>query len=329
MPTAVTVNELRFGAEEGVAIERALSLGRAAWAEVGPGAPVWVYAASLAGDARAIGAYQHDEDALAQAVRESIPLHRRATGGPAAVMGEGVLYAALALADASALMECPRDRVLNRNVRPFLAAMRKLGGAAHYFGREALSLDRRPAGLLGWTRASDGAVLIELVLGVERAAFVPDDELGLPIADRLLGKAPIVVRDAMPAFTPRAFAEALVEACGAMAGLEPLEATLTPKQAGPTPWPALRWSSPRSIPIGHLRAGLALDARGVVEHAALVGDFYQDAQAPDLLQAALVGGLPTPERLRDALNVTYGPHGAVIEGLRSLQPALEAFLELA
>jgi hypothetical protein len=322
------VSELAWWAESEVDVERALELGRGAWRGVDASIPVRVVVAGLRGDARVLGAHQHAEDALSASVRAETPMLRRATGGPAAVMGEGVCYAALALADASALLECPRDRVLNRNVRPFLGALRKLGAAAHYFGREALSLDRRPAGLLGWTRAPSGAVLVELGLGVERPAFVSDDELGTPIADRLLGRAPTHASASMPTFTPRALAEALVESCASMAALSPVERELSAVPASPEPSLPLRWSSPQAIPIGHLRGGLTVDARGVIEHAALVGDFYQDAQAPALLQAALVGGLPSPERLRDALNVTYGPQGVVIEGVRSLQPALEAFLEL-
>lgn len=320
---------MQWGVERSVPVARALARGRGAWAAAGASARAVLYAAGLSGEGRALGAHQYDADALSTDVRERLPVHRRATGGPVAVAGEGVVYVALALADASVLMECPRDRVLNRNVRPMLAALRRLGGAAHYFGREALSLDRRPAGLLGWTRDPAGAVLVELFLGVERSVFVLEEELGHPVAERLLGKAPTWAAAVLPSVSPSALAEALVEACGPLGRLEPVEALPQPLEAPAADGAPLRWSSPRSIPIGLLRAGLRTDRAGVVEHAALSGDFYQDAQAPTLLQAALVGGAASPERLRDALNAAYGPEGAVLEGLRSLQPALEAFLELA
>ncbi len=316
-------------AEEGVEVERALSLGRSALASVSTASPVLVYVASLAGEARVLGAYQREEDALAPAARASV--HRRVTGGPAVIGGEGITYAALALARAGALMECPRERVLNRNVRPFLAALRQLGASAHYFGREFVSVDRRPAALVAWTREPSGAVLIEVVLGVERPFALPGAELGvLPSAPRMLGKEPLALASAMRPFAPRELAEALAGACASMKPLaieaRPLAVRESAEPLAPT---ADRWSSPREVPIGIVRAGLSFDERGVIAGAALAGDFFQDADAPARLRASLVGGLPGAERFRDAINATYGPHGAVIEGLRSLQPVLDAFLELA
>lgn len=318
-------------AEEGADVARALGAGRAAHASTSGATPAIVYAASLRGDARVLGRYQREEDALAGEVRARVPVHRRATGGPTGVAGEGTLYVALALSSASALMECPRERVLNRNVRPLLSALRQLGVVAHYFGREFVSVERRPAALVAWTREPRGAVLIEALLGVERAYAVPEDELGIrPASPRMLGKEPITLAEAGARPAPRALAEALARACAAMSPLELEErAPAPPPPELEEPARIERWSSAREAPIGLLRAGLTMDARGAIEDAALAGDFLQDADAPARLRAALVGGLATPERLRDALNATYGAHGAVIEGLRSLQPALEGFLELA
>lgn len=333
---------LRWHAESNVPVERALELGRGALGVVGRATRSAVVAADLAGDARVLGAYQRREDALVT----KAPVLRRATGGPAVVAGEGVMYLALALSDASALMACPRDRVLNRNVRPFLAALRRFHGAAHYFGREWISLDKRPAGLVAWTRQPSGAVLLEAFLGVGRTFAVPDGELAHPPgAPRMLGKAPITLREALsPLPSARELALALAEACASMTPHE-LEERAIEEQSGvtvgrhlpllaerlerATHHPGMRWSRAREVPIGLVRAGLAIDARGVVEAAALTGDFFQDADAPERLEAALVGGLPTPERLRDALNATYGRHGVVIEGLRSLQPVLDAFVEVS
>ncbi len=320
--------ELRWSAEEGVSLERALGVGRALLAGAAA-AEVAIYAASSNGDGRVLGAYQRREDALIERA-DGPAILRRATGGPTAVAGEGVLYLALALDDASALMQCPRDRVLNRNVRPILAALRRLGGAAHYFGREHVSLDRRPAGLVAWTRAPSGAVLLELFLGATRSFAVPDAELAIaPSAPRRMGKQPITAAEALSSPpTSRALAEACAGACASMRALEIGELEVTPLAAIDAPLPSMRWSRAHEVPIGIVRAGLALDAGGHVAHAALTGDFFQDAGAPERLRRALVGQPPTPERVRDALNATNGPGRAVIEGLRALQPVLEAFLEL-
>lgn len=318
---------LRWHAESHASVERALDLGRGALHLVGSRVRVAVATAELSGDARVIGAYQRPQDAIVS----QVPIFRRETGGPAVVAGEGILYLALALSDASALMLCPRDRVLNRNVRPILGALRRLGGSAHYFGREWISLERRPAGLVAWTRQPGGAVLLETFLGAERPYAPSDEELAwAPSGPRMLGKAPITLREALG--TPpsaRALAEACAAACADMQPLAVEERAIGPLPASPSEHHrAMRWSRPREIPIGFVRAGLAFEASGIVADAALSGDFFQDADAPEKLRAALVGGLATPERLRDVLNAIYGPSGAVIEGLRSLQPVLDGFLEL-
>ncbi len=322
------MDALRWRAEEGVSVSHALAMGRGL---LTGDAPVRLYVAAPAGDARVLGAYQRREDALAADV--SAPVFRRATGGPAAVLGEGVLYLALGLNDASALMECPKERVLNRNVRPLLSALRRLGGAAHYFGREHLSLDRRPAGLVAWTRTRGGAVLLELFLGASRSFALEEAEHALsPSAPRMMGKTPITAAELLgKAPTATELAQACAEACATMRQLEIVPGAFVPTPVAEEVPSELRWSSPREVPIGFVRAGLAIDDGAIddeaITDAALTGDFFQDADAVDRLRAALIGPA-TPERVSGALNATYGPGGAVIEGLRSLQPVLDAFLEL-
>jgi hypothetical protein len=307
---------LALHAGEHVEVGEALERGRGA---LELDAPAALYTASLAGDARVLGAWQRREDLrVTNAVR-------RMTGGPAVVAGDGIFYAALAMKSASTFMECPRDRVLNRNVRGFLAGLRTIGLAAHYFGREFVSVDRRPAAMIGWTRRPRGEVLIELFLGTTRSFAVPDEEQTIT-GERLLGKTPITIG----ARDPRILGRAIAGAFAQMGGLSIEERTIERAAIDePAFDPRMRWSAPREVPIGWLHAGVTRDESGIVIDAALTGDFFQDSDARDRLRAALAGGHPTPERLRDALNATYGPHGAVIEGLRSLQPVLEAFLELA
>jgi hypothetical protein len=317
-------------AEERASVERALDLGRGALAGVGPSSDVIVVAAALEGDARVAGAYQRLEDAVR--VRDGVPVLRRETGGPAVVAGEGLVYLALALRDASTLMPCPRDRVLNRNVRPILGALRRIGASAHYFGREFVSVEKRPLGLVAWTRRAGGAVLLESVLGIDRPYVVPHEEQPLVLSSaHALGKVPITLSEVLASPpSAEALAQACAAACASMTPLEIGRAQVAPRSSEPSfVHEAMRWSRPHEVPIGFVRAGLARDARGVVLDAVLAGDFFQDADAPARLSAALVGGLATPERLRDAINATWGAQGAVIEGLRSLQPVLDAFLEVS
>jgi hypothetical protein len=323
------VSSLAVCDEAGASVERALGCGRAALELAQSGAETAVlYAAALEGHARVLGAWQRREDA----VRTTLPVCRRKTGGPACVGGEGIVYVAIAMQHASVFMECPRDRVLNRNVRGLLAALRELRASAHYFGREVVSVDRSPAGLLGWTRARDGAVLFEVFLGASRSFAIPEGELALvPSEPRMMGKAPITLREAIGAAPDaRTIADACARAYAAMGGHDIVRRTLTPAPAvEAAEHPDVRWSPAFEAPIGFWRAGLATDARGVVLDAVLRGDFYQDEDAPERLRAALVGGHAPPERLRDAINAAYGKDGAVIEGLRSLQPVLDALITLA
>ncbi|HEY8426851.1 MAG TPA: hypothetical protein VIL20_00690, partial [Sandaracinaceae bacterium] len=195
---------------------------------------------------------------------------------------------------------------------------------------EFVSVEHRPAALVAWAREPRGAVLLECVLGVDRTFALPDRELGLrPSAPRMLGKAPIALAELGLRPTAPALAREVARACAETRPFDRAERALEPLEIEPPPVRARAWSAPREVPIGFVRAGLTLDERRVIEDAVLAGDFYQDADAPSRLRSALAGGPATPERIRAAIDATYGPHGAVIEGLRSCEPVLEAFLEVA
>src|SRR4051812_5889426 len=65
--------------------------------------------------------------------RGGLAMHRRGSGGAEARVGTGTVWLQLALAGSSVLVPCPPDRLINRYVRPLLAAITKLGVLAHYF----------------------------------------------------------------------------------------------------------------------------------------------------------------------------------------------------
>lgn len=144
----------------------------------------------------ALGARQRasrvlDREACALA---EIPLARRATSGVHLSIGpSGAAVLALALPSIDALVDDARaSTVLNRNVRGWLAAITRHGAIAHYFGREWLSIGKRPAGVLALDATEDGAVLIELWIGQRESLalateLASDHERAL---DRWLGKSP-------------------------------------------------------------------------------------------------------------------------------------------
>jgi hypothetical protein len=104
--------------------------------------------------ARVLGAFQRKSDAAGAS-------HRRISGGPALDVGPDTLYMGLALARVDALFDCDPPRLLNRYVRPLLKALTRAGAPAHYFGRDFVSVQHRPAAQIGFAHdaASDRAVV--------------------------------------------------------------------------------------------------------------------------------------------------------------------------
>ena len=66
---------------------------------------------------------------------------KRGSGGAAELVGPGTVWVQLVIA--RPIVDV--TRLLNRYVRPLLAAMSKLGPPARYFGRDFVSVDHRPA----------------------------------------------------------------------------------------------------------------------------------------------------------------------------------------
>ncbi len=310
--------------------------------------PVTLYGAALTGTALALGAHQPSAQAvdLARAHDAGLAVLRRTTGGPTYRAGEGIAYLALGLRTGSELLPCPRDRVLNRNVRGALAGLGAAGLPVHYFGREFLSVERLPAVGCGWSRDPRGHVLVEFFVGAT-APYLPDAAcIAWPARKdaAMTPKAPITFAEAFAARRPDApapdadalVALALTRGWVATYGLAP-EPTAAPRaDARPELTPqddarhgrALRWSAPREVPIGFVSAGLRVED-GVIADARLAGDFFADDAGLDRLREALRGAPPVPARFVAAINGAFGADGAVIEGLRSLAPVLEAFLEAA
>jgi hypothetical protein len=118
---------------------------------------------------------------------------RRVTSGTAAYVGERAIVWTLALPHVASLVPDATPRtLLNRNVRAFLEGFRRAGAAAHYFGREWVSIRHRPAALLGFEATPDGAVLIEVIAGMDAPVAVPEALATVEerAVDRWLGKAP-------------------------------------------------------------------------------------------------------------------------------------------
>ncbi|MGK3990892.1 hypothetical protein WME99_48040 [Sorangium sp. So ce136] len=308
----------------------ALALGPAllARARSAPAAP-WLAASLVEGPAVVLGAAQRAGRVvdLAACAARGAPVFRRSTTGTAAFLGgRGVLWT-LALPHVAALAPDATARtLLNRNVRGFLRGFTRAGAPAHYFGREWISLQRRPAALLGVDAAEDGAVLLEVLAGHDAPLAIPA-ELAAPderAVDRWLGKAPAALSEVLPArSSPEALARVVVEEIALRAGL-PLSEGGAPELEAERFQPITAPDDP--APPGAGPAVLARVPIGWIEAAAL-------GVAP--ARAWLGGDVLTARWLLDALGRGADPasldtgaaplEGADLSDLRALaQRALSA-----
>jgi hypothetical protein len=99
-------------------------------------------------------------------------VHRRSTGTEAQLDG-AVLYHALALPRVDALFADASPRtLLNRNLRALLRGYTAAGVPLRYFGTEVLALLGHPVALVGYEQLESGAVLIEVLIGLEKPCVV-------------------------------------------------------------------------------------------------------------------------------------------------------------
>jgi hypothetical protein len=339
LPTA------RLHFESALPPAQALARSQALLASVSPERPVLLYGAPFAGASVVLGAYQHAPHALRAEAFEplALPVLRRRTGGATVWGGEGIVYFALGLLNASALMPCPDGRILNRNVRGFLSGARELGVPAYYFGRDFVSFGREPGAYVGWDEAGDGRVLLEFFVGLE-TIFTPARELlGYParVEPALRGKSPVTLRSLRASSSAEELIRTLAHGYAKAFELDleseaPSELELTQVAAlyalltvDLRDEGGLSWSSPREDAIGFVSAGVRLDSNGRFRDLWLGGDFFQHRDCPARLAAQLYNKEPTPEAIGAALDAVYGVRPGLIEGVRSLQVLREALLEAA
>lgn len=194
---------------------------------------------------------------------------RRATTGTAAWVGGVGLVFALALPHVAFLVPDATPRtLLNRNVRPFLKGFTKAGVAAHYFGREWISIRKRPAALLGFEVTRTGAVLVEVMLAFDEAMVLPK-KLGTMeenAVDRSPGKTVASLQQVCPDARVDMFAEkviaAIVEEIGASTiAFDPtIRSERGPVSLERDPVPeGLVLEALRRVPIGYLESAVSPD----------------------------------------------------------------------
>ena len=246
-------------------------------------AELWIDASE--DTALALGAFQRARAAVADTATPAdaiaaIPRARRGSGGPAVIVAPGTVHVALLLARTDALTDCDAPRLVNRYVRPLLQALTRAGFLAHYFGRDWISVARRPAAWIGFAHdASTGCAVVEAFVAT-RTSFAPDPERA-----SFLGKAPVTLEEIAghdvhaPALV-RAIAGAYAKAYGReVARVGPLPEAISSAPALEEDPP---WLATTEEVIGTVCAGP--DARGVLR---VGGDLMASADAIAALERAL------------------------------------------
>ena len=280
--------------------------------------------APISGEAILLGAYQRASSAidLGIAARDDLRLARRATGGPAIFAAEGQVFAFIDLRDAGALGGAADvARVLNRHVRPLLAALSTLASApATYGGRDFVQIGGHPVAFIGATHdRATGAVGIEIVVAVS-TPFGLDPSLDLAhgaIAPRWLGKTPSSLRATLHRdVEPSDVVAAIVAAWSALADEDVVAFESPGLRALPPDAEAPAFTAMTEEAIG------LLGARVEPGTVAIGGDLMTSRGVLDELGRAIVSLGRAPSDLLElgrAIDVALGPaSGAMLIGVRSL-----------
>jgi hypothetical protein len=327
----------RLCIESQVEPARALRLGAALTEAVSAEQPVAMYAATLSNDALVLGAYQLAAQALpSMPEAQRGPTLRRRSGGATVRAGAGISYVALALHDRSALMACPPQRLLNRNVRGCLQGLRLAAVQANYFGRDFLSLAARPAVYVGWAADDAGSVLLEFFLSEQRSCWLSPHEIGYPprTQDGLRGNTPTTLEEAGANAHGSALLEKLAEGHAKQFAVawQPTPSESLPAADSPSDKLGERrlfWSTPREEAIGFVSAGVALDAVGKLASVRLAGDFFAHQACAITLERMLLGVRPSADMVGPAVDAAYAHPQHDFEGVRNLRNLQESILDAA
>lgn len=239
---------------------------------------------------------------------------RRGSGGPEVVVGPATVHVALSLAHPGALSSaCDEKRIVNRYVRPLLRALTRVGAQAHYFGRDWIAVQHRPAAQVVFAHdAATRRTLFEAFVAV-RAPFAGEHRASF------LGKP----HGTLESITGRSFdaariADAIVDAYVAPHASIPLPTPVlfsSFESAADPPWLATREEA-----IGIVGAGP--DARGVFR---VGGDLLvsRDALASLESRVASCAG----EDVARFVDDTLAAPGVALDGVRSLASVRDVILD--
>ncbi|MFH2010757.1 MAG: hypothetical protein ABI333_29420 [bacterium] len=301
------------------------------------------------GEAVVLGRYQKAGSAVRRDVCKSrnLTLLRRLTGGTTALLGKDRLHLSLVLPDRASPLECEPRQFLQRYGAGLIRGLVQAGLKARYFGKDLVSVEDRPLGLMSFEIAPDGTALLEAIVGL-RQPWWPDTELsGYPprSKDDSAVAAPTLIGDELTELNDDRLIAGLQEAVVDLLDLEverrefsALEAErikslshrveVPEDPAEPTPQYLKPWSSrPIEEAIGFVEATVRLTQGRFLRDVGIHGDFMADSGGMDELQDRLK---MVPVKRRPVALVIDDVLGApehVIMGIRRLGSILEAILD--
>jgi hypothetical protein len=261
-----------------------------------------------------LGAFQRACELPAASVGSRAVL-RRITGGGAIEVGPGVLAVTMAYPNlpslAKSALPLQSAQILNRAVRPVLRALTRTVHPTQYFGRDWLSSEKRPTGLVSFAHeARSDRLVVEAFLSfgascltLERASY----QGKIPVSYEDLRKKPV---------DEARFVEVLAEESGLL--VEPFPEGFSDRGSMPEP-DEPGWKSRVDEALGPLYAGR--DAQGLVRLGGeLVASFDRVAWLERNLEP-----LSERESRIDQAFTESGAHLFGVKSLRSISDLLAPF----
>ncbi|WP_394825327.1 hypothetical protein [Pendulispora albinea] len=283
----------------------------------------------VARSAGAHGAGAHGEEAHAGGAESDARRYvRRVSGGPLVEVGPGTVHVLLGLAHPAAFVAADASRLVNRYVRPLLAALTKLGQKANFFGRDWISVAKRPVAWVGFAHdAGSGRAVLEAFIAVA-TPFATGDRTARA---SFLGKAPATLEevlgravdlDALIETIARAYVDAY--ACTradlapwASSGSDGPYGSSEPDEPAPEVATDPPWAATAETIIGTVAAGP--DARGIFR---VGGDFLASRDAVVRLERELAelpegAGADGIHRVHELVEAAFTAPDVALEGVRS------------
>jgi lipoate-protein ligase A len=300
-------------------------------------------------EAVVLGRYQKPESAVQreECRRRGMPLLRRLSGGGSALLGEGRLYLALVLPSHETPLECEPRQFLQRYGAGIVRGLAQTGLKARYFGKDVLSIEDRPVGVMSFEIAPDGTALLETIVGLNRS-FRPDGAFtAYPprSQDDTTTASPTLIAEELTSVDEGKLADQLVESMAGLLDVSPEPRELTPleiervnslshrvqvpdKPEERIPVYLKPWASrPIEEAIGFVEATVRLTQGRFLREVWVHGDFMADSGGICDLQERL---RMVPVKRRPVALVIDDVLGApehVIMGIRRLGSILEAILD--